>query len=196
LGGGIEHAPGAILRQVSERRLATPRPGERNIGAKRFRQDRGIDPNLRNVTVRFGPTEKFPIAFIDKNVEHSLFERRICCVTVQVPIPIHEIDFDAAAQRLAAVHANGGIAKIRACFAVPGAELDDVDLVTARADKISSELAGEPARLKFEFVRRAQRKEKGAFVNTGRSKQVFVAGGAVLHALIVIASLSEARFKS
>jgi hypothetical protein len=33
-------------------------------------------------------------------------------------------------------------------------------------------------------------------VNTGRSKQVFVAGGAVLHALIVIASLSEARFKS
>ena len=37
LGGGIENAPDTILRQVSERRLATPRPGERNVGAERLR---------------------------------------------------------------------------------------------------------------------------------------------------------------
>src|SRR5207248_6794420 len=65
LGGGIEHAPDAIFRQVSERRLATPRPSERNVGAERLRQNRRIDLDLRNVAVRFGAREEFAVAFVE-----------------------------------------------------------------------------------------------------------------------------------
>ncbi len=97
LRGGVEHAANALFRQMSQRRLATSRTREWDIGAKRFRQDRGIDPNLRNVTVRFGPTEKFAVTFVDENVEHSFFERGVNGVTVQIPIPVDEIDLDAAA---------------------------------------------------------------------------------------------------
>jgi hypothetical protein len=54
--------------------------------------------------------------------------------------------------------------------------LDDIDLVTGRTDKIFSEITGKPARLELEFVRCAQWKKKRAFADTGRSKQVFIAG--------------------
>jgi len=136
LGGGIEHAPDAIFRQVSERRLATPRPSERNVGAERLRQNRGVDLDLRNVSVRSCAREKFAVTFVDENVEHSFFERGVNGVTVQIPIPVDEIDLDAAAWRFASVDADSGIGKIWAGFAVPGAELDDIDLVTGRTDKI------------------------------------------------------------
>ena len=117
-------------------------------------------------------------------------------MAVQIPIPVDEIDLDAAAQRFAAIHTNRGIAKIRAGFPVPGAKLDDVDLVAGSTHKIFTKFAGEPARLELEFVRCAQREKKRAFVDTTGNKKFGVAGGAILHALIVAASLCEARFKS
>src|SRR5207244_11680998 len=107
----------------------------------------------RNVAMLFRVREKFAVAFVDENVEHSFFERGIHRVTVQVPVPIDQIDFDAAAQWFAPIHANGGITKIGPGFAVPGAELDDVDLVTGGGNEISAKLAREPARLEFELVR-------------------------------------------
>ena len=149
LGGGIEHAPDAIFRQVSERRLATPRPSERNVGAERLRQNRRIDPDLRDVAIRFGAREKLAVAFIDKNVKDRFFERGIDGVTMQIPVPIDQIDFDAAAQRFAAIHPNRGVAKIGSGFAVPDAKLDNVDLVAGRADEILPKLAGEPACLEL-----------------------------------------------
>jgi len=76
---------------------------------------------------------------------------------------------------LAAVYANSSVTKIGPGFAVPGAELDDVDLVTGRADKIFSKIAGKPARLQLEFVRCAQRKKKRAFVDTSGDKKFGVA---------------------
>src|SRR5260370_1063550 len=82
LAGGIEHAPDAIFRQVSERRLATPRPSERNVGAERLRQNRRIDPHLGDVAIRFGAREKFAVTFIDKNVKDRFFERGIDGVTM------------------------------------------------------------------------------------------------------------------
>jgi len=104
---------------------------------------------LRDVAIRFGAREKLAVAFIDKNVKDRFFERGIDGVTMQIPVPIDQIDFDAAAQRFAAIHPNRGVAKIGSGFAVPGAKLDNVDLVAARADEILPKLAGEPACLEL-----------------------------------------------
>jgi len=115
---------------------------------------------------------------------------------MQIPVPIDQIDFDAAAQRFAAIHPNRGVAKIGAGFAVPGAKLDNVDLVAGRADEIVPEFAGEPACLELKLVWRPKRKKKRAVVDAGRSNQILVAGGTVLHAGIIAGSLWEVRLKS
>jgi hypothetical protein len=52
---------------------------------------------------------------------------------------------------LAAVDPDCSIAKIRTGLTVPNAELNDVDLIAIRADKFSSEISGEPARLKLQL---------------------------------------------
>jgi hypothetical protein len=51
----------------------------------------------------------------------------------------------------AAVDTDCSIAKIRTGFTVPNAELNDVDSIAIRADKLSSEISGEPARLQFQL---------------------------------------------
>src|ERR1041385_1627796 len=96
LRGGVENAANAILRQISKRRLASSRSRERNICAERFRQSGGIDTDLRNIPVRFRSREKFAVAFVDENVEHRFVEHRIRRVSMQFPIPVDEIDLDAA----------------------------------------------------------------------------------------------------
>src|SRR2546423_6613322 len=105
---------------------------------------------------------------------------------MRIPIPIDQIDLEAAAQRFAAIYANRGVTKIGARFPVPGAELDDVYLIAGRADKIFPKFAGEPARLELEFVRHAQRQKKRAFVDTTGNKKLGVAGGTVLHGKIIL----------
>ena len=99
---------------------------------------------------------------------------------MRIPISIDQIEFDAAAQRFAAIHSNSGIAKIGSGFTVPGAELDDVDLVARRAHKSFAKFAGEPAGLELEFIRRAQRKKKRAFLHAAARAHLSVtlcAGG-------------------
>ena len=169
---GIEHAPHAVFRQISQRRLTTSRTRERNIGAERFRQNRRIDPDLRNVAVRFGAREKFAVALIDENVEHRFFERGIGRMTVRFPIAIDQIDLDATRQRLAAVDLNRGIAKIRPGFAVPGAELDDVDLVAGRGNKVTSEISRKPARLQLELVWNSRRDKQRALPHARRGAHI------------------------
>src|SRR5689334_15554376 len=68
----------------------------------------------------------------------------------------------------AAVDPNCRIAKIRAGFTVPNAELHDLDLIAIRTDKFSSEIAGEPARLQLQLRRNAWHGKEGALTNTTR----------------------------
>ena len=88
-------------------------------------------------------------------------------MAVRFPTPIREIELDRAADGLAAVDANRGIGKIGTGFAVPSAELDDLDLIAGDGSEAAAEITGEPARLEFEFARGAERGEKRAFVDAG-----------------------------
>jgi len=85
---------------------------------------------LRHVAIRSCTREKFAIAPLNENVQHSLFECWIGGVTVYFPAVIAHIKLDAAANRIAAIDSNRSVAKIGPSFAIPGAKLDDVDLVT------------------------------------------------------------------
>jgi hypothetical protein len=80
-------------------------------------------------------------------VQHHFFKCRIRRVGVRFPVAIDEINFDTVPYRLTAVYANRGIAKIGSSFAIPGAELDDIDLIAGSRDKMFPEIPGEPARL-------------------------------------------------
>ncbi len=54
-----------------------------------------------------------------------------------------------------------GVGKIRAGFAIPGAELDDLDLLAGRAGERSAKVSREPARLQLELAEAARlRKER------------------------------------
>jgi hypothetical protein len=134
-----------------ERRLAAPRPRQRDICVKRFRQSREVDANLRDVPVRFCAREKIAVASLDKNVKHGRFESWICRVTVCFPAAIKQIDLDAAGNWFASIYSNCSITKIRSSFAVPGAELDNVDLVSGGADKMFAEISSKPARLQLQL---------------------------------------------
>src|SRR5437867_10888622 len=148
---GIQHVAHAFFRQILEGRLATSRPRQRDICIKRLRQSSEIDANQRDVPVRFCAREKIAVASLDKNVKHGRFESWICRVTVCFPAAIKQIDLDAATNRLVAIYSNCSITKIRSSFAVPRAELNDVDLVSGGADKVFAEISGKPARLQLQL---------------------------------------------
>src|SRR5262249_4797167 len=92
--------------------------------------------NLRNIAVRNCPRGKFALTFVDKDVKRRLVESRVGRVTVKFPIAIHQIDLDATANRFAAVDADRRIGKIWAGFTIPGAELDDVDVIASLETKL------------------------------------------------------------
>src|SRR6266403_2052581 len=99
-------------------------------------------------------------------MQDGLFERRISGVTVRFPITIGQVELDAAADRFGTIDGNGSIAKIRAGFAVPSAELKDVDLIAGWRNKLFSEIASEPTRLKFQLAWQPQWWKQRAFVDT------------------------------
>ena len=80
-------------------------------------------------------------------------------MTVRLPIAIDEIKLNAAANRLAAVQANRGFAKIRSRFTIPTAELRDLHFVAGGGLETSSEIACKPTRLQFELGREAAWRE-------------------------------------
>src|SRR5262245_42665206 len=96
-------------------------------------------------------------------------------MAMQVPVAIDQIDFDAAAQRFAIIHANCSVAKIGAGFAVPGPKLNDLDLVAGGAGEMLSEFAGEPARLNFQLVWRSERKKQSALMDACGAEHCSVA---------------------
>src|SRR6266496_225372 len=172
---GIQHAAHALVRQIFERCLTPPRSSERDVCGKCFRQRRGVDAHLRDIAVRFRPREKFAVTSFDKNVKHSRFEGWIDRVTMCFPTAIKQIDLDATANRLAATYSNSGIAKVRTSFAVPSAELDNIDLVSSSANKMFAEISGKPARLQLQLGWDARRDEKRAFAYTGGIARLRVA---------------------
>ena len=148
---GIQRAAYSFFGQILEGRLTAPRPRQWDICVKNLGQRRGIDAHLRDIAVRFCAREKFTVTSLDKNVKHSRFESRIDRVTVCFPTTIKQIDFDTAANRLARIYPNCSITKVRTSFAVPGAELDDLDFVFGSDDKMFAEISGKPARLQLQL---------------------------------------------
>ena len=63
------------------------------------------------------------------------------------PTAIANVDLDAAANWIAAIYPNRRVTKVGSGFAIPGAELDDVDFLSGIGDKMFAEISGEPARL-------------------------------------------------
>ncbi len=86
-------------------------------------------------------------------------------MTVCFPTAIAHIEFDAASNRIAAIYLNRRIAKIRSGFAVPRAELDNVDFVAGSTDKVRAEISGEPARLELQFIWNTRSEEQRAFAD-------------------------------
>ena len=164
---GGEDALEPLLRQIFQGRLAATGSRERDNSGKFIRQHRGIDADLRHVPVRFCAGEKRAVALLDEDVKDRVVKSRVGGMAVRFPTPIREIELDRAADGLAAVDANSGIGKIGTGFAVPSAELDDLDLVAGDGSEAAAEITGEPARLELKFARGAERGEKRAFVDAG-----------------------------
>ena len=80
-------------------------------------------------------------------------------MTVCFPTAIEKIDLDAARNWYPAIYSNYSITKIRSGFAVPSAELDNVDFISGGADKMFAKISGKPARLQLELGRNARRDE-------------------------------------
>ena len=82
-------------------------------------------------------------------MQHGLLKCRISRVTVRFPTAINDIELDAAADWLTAVYPDRSVAKIGSGLAIPGAKLDDVDLVGGGCDKMFAEISCEPTRLQL-----------------------------------------------
>jgi hypothetical protein len=131
LGGRIKHTLHSFFRQIVERPLTTTRPRQRDIRPKRVWQRRRIDADLRYISIGSGSREKFALALVDENVEHSFIECRIDRMPMCFPIAIGEIDLDTTTKQLGIVHANSCVAKIWTCFPIPGSELHDINFVAS-----------------------------------------------------------------
>jgi len=112
------------------------------------------------------------VALPDENVQHRLFKCRIGSMTMCFPAAINKIELDAAADWLAAVYPDHGIAKIGSGFTIPSAELNDVDLVASGCDKMFAEISGEPTRLQLQFAGNSLRREKRPFTDPRRFVQL------------------------
>src|SRR5258705_5463200 len=138
--------------------------------------------NLRHVTVRFCACKKFAVAPFDKHVQHSLVNRRIGRVTVRFPAAIQKIDLDAPANWITAVASNRSITKVRSGFAVPCAELDDVDFISSGADEMFAEISSKPAGLQLQLRWNLRRDKQRPFTNTIDIAQLCVTIGEQPHA--------------
>jgi hypothetical protein len=125
--------------------------------------------------VRLCAGEKRAITSLNKHVKHGSFESRIGGVSVCFPAAIEQIDLDAAGNWFAAIYSNCSITKIRSSFAVPRAELDNVDLVSAGADKAFAEISGKPARLQLQLRWNSRCDEQGAFAHSSRVAHLRIA---------------------
>ena len=107
---------------------------------------------MRHVAIRSCTREKFAVAPLNEDVQHSLFERWVGSVTMRFPTAIAHVELDASANRIAAIYPNCRITEIRSRLAIPSAELDNIDFVTGKTDKMFAEITCEPARLQLQLI--------------------------------------------
>src|SRR5436309_5308088 len=86
---------------------------------------------------------------LHEDMQHGLVERSVDRVAVRFPVPIGQIEFNAAADGFVPIHANRRAVKIRTRFTVPRSELHDLDWFARDRAKASPEITREPARLQF-----------------------------------------------
>ena len=124
-----------------------------------------------------GATEKRARARGHENVQHRFVEGGIGGVAVRLPILVGEIELDAAAQNFSAIDPDCGVGKIGAGFAIPGAELHDLDLFARRAGERPPEIAREPARLQLQLGEIARLRKERALANFRRGEKLCVTLG-------------------
>lgn len=174
---GGENGLEAFLRQIFQRRLATARPGKRHVRGKLVGQRRRIDPDLRHVAIRFRPGKKEALALLHEDMQDGVIKRGVGGMAVRFPAAIGEIEFNGAANWVAVVDPDDGIGKIGARLAVPGAELDDLDLFSGHGNKAPAEIAGKPARLQFQLAQRALGGKERAFMDARGITKLGVTAG-------------------
>ncbi len=86
-------------------------------------------------------------------------------MTMRFPTAIQKIDLDAAANWVATIDSNRSITKVWPCFAVPRAELGNVDFIASGADEMFSEIPGKPASLELQLRWNPRRNEERPFTN-------------------------------
>ena len=175
---GVEDAADFFLRQTAQRRVTASRARQRKIRGKPGRQRRRIDPHLRHVAMRARAARKRARTSFDENVQDGFVEGGIGRVTVRLPILIGEIELDAAAQDLAAIEPDRRVGKVRPGFAVPRAELHDLDLFARRARKGFPEIARKPARLQLQLAEIARLRKERALANFRRREELRITLGA------------------
>src|SRR3954468_23677836 len=96
---------------------------------------------------------------------------------VRFPTAVRQVELNRAADSIAPIDPNRGVGKIRAGFAIPNAELNDLDLLARDRGKAAAEIAGKPARLQFEFAWGAQRRKERALTDTRGVTKLGVVSG-------------------
>ena len=84
---------------------------------------------------------------------------------MRFPTAIAHVELDASANRIAAIYPNCRITEIRSRLAIPGAELDNIDFVTGKTDKMFAEITCEPARLQLQFRWNSRLGEQRSFAH-------------------------------
>jgi hypothetical protein len=110
-----------------------------------------IELELWNGAVLPRASKKRGVASREENMQHHVFIICVCRVAVPLPIARIRIQFDAAAERLAAIDRKNRIGKIRPGFAVPNSELHDFQCVASGGLELRAELSRKPARLYFDL---------------------------------------------
>jgi hypothetical protein len=111
---------------------------------------------------------------VQKNVQHGVVEGAIYRMPMRFPVPIGEVELNAAALHLA-IDANRGVLEIRTSFPVPRAELHDLNLTSADGPKPPAEIARKPAGLQLQFVRISRRGEECTLLDAAALPQLCVA---------------------
>jgi hypothetical protein len=86
---------------------------------------------------------------LHEDVQDGVVEGRVGGMPVRFPTAIGQVEFNSPAERLAIVDLDNGVGKVGTSFAVPGAELNDFDLISGDRSKVPAEIAREPAGLQF-----------------------------------------------
>ena len=114
---------------------------------------------------------------MNEDVQDRVVEGRVGGVAVRFPAAIGQVELDRAANRFAGIEPDDGVGEIRTGGAVPGAKLDDLNVVPRDGTKSPAEVAGEPARLQLQFARDALRRKERAFVDTRRIAELGITVG-------------------